>query len=179
MPSMKSLEVNLNNLTVLIADENDGARRILNELLHAMGARDIHAMNTFALAEQFVKSEPIDIFVCDMHLGDDKGAELVKTLRSIEGHRNGKIPILLTCSHIRQQELRASRDCGANMLLAKPYSVSALYDRLAWIAHKPRPFIWADGYKGPDRRFKDEEIEQEDRRQAAAADAAAKKKAAS
>lgn len=178
MAAMKNLEINLNNLTVLIADENDGARRILNELLHAMGARDIHAVATLPLAEQFIKSEPIDIFVCDMHLGDDKGAELVKTLRGIEGHRNGKIPILLTCSHIRQQELRASRDCGANMLLAKPYSVSALYDRLAWIAHKPRPFVWAEGYKGPDRRFKDEEIEQEDRRQAAA-QADAKKKAAS
>jgi two-component system chemotaxis response regulator CheY len=176
---LKNLEINLMNLTVLIADENDGGRRILNELLHAMGARDIHGVNSYELAEQFIKSEPIDVFVCDMHLGDDRGAELVKALRGIEGHRNGKIPILLTCSHIRQQELRASRDCGSNMLLAKPYSVSALYDRLAWIAHKPRPFIWAEGYKGPDRRFKDEEIEQEDRRAAAQAAANEKKRAAS
>lgn len=178
MSLSKNLEINLNNLTVLIADENDGARRILNELLHAIGAREIYAMNTYPQAERFLKAEPIDVFICDMHLGGDRGAELVKALREIEGHRNGKIPILLTCSHIRQQELSASRDCGANMLLAKPYSVSSLYDRLAWIAHKPRPFIWAEGYKGPDRRFKDEDIEQEDRRIAASEAAAEKQKAA-
>lgn len=179
MRPTKHLEINLNNLTVLIADENDGGRRILNELLHAMGARDIHAVDTLELAQQFIVSEPIDIFICDMHLGDDKGAELVRSLRAIEGHRNGKIPILLTCSHIREQELQASRDCGANMLLAKPFSVSALYDRLAWIAHKPRPFLWSEGYKGPDRRFKDEEVEQENRRLDNAAEEAAAENVAS
>lgn len=164
MSQTRELEVNLNNLTVLVADENDGSRRILSELLHAMGARDIHAVGTFALAQQFVTSEPIDVFVCDMHLGDDRGAELVASLRAMEGHVNKKIPVLLTCSHIRHQELKSSRDCGANMLLAKPFSVSALYDRLAWIAHRPRPFLISERYKGPDRRFKDQQIEQEDRR---------------
>lgn len=168
MSQNKNLEINLNNLTVLVADENDGMRRIVNELLHAMGARDIHMVGTFELAQQFVKSEPIDMFICDMHVGEDRGAELVATLRGMKNHVNNKIPVLLTCSHIRKLELKSSRDCGANMLLAKPFSVSALYDRLAWIAHKPRPFVWADGYKGPDRRFKDEELTQEDRRQSEA-----------
>lgn len=159
-----SLEINLNSLTVLIADENDGARRILNELLHAIGGREVYQTSTFAQAEQFIKAEPVDLFVCDLHLGDERGPELIKTVREMETHRNSKIPIMLTCSHTRTRELQSARDCGANMLLAKPYSVSALYDRLAWVAHRPRPFVRCEVYNGPDRRFKDQEIEQEDRR---------------
>ncbi|WP_417514808.1 response regulator [Minwuia sp.] len=164
------MEVSLDQLTILIADENDGSRRILNELLHAIGARDLHATSTFDLTQQFIKSEPVDLFICDSHLGGDRGAALIKEIRSIEGHPNGKIPMLLTCSHTRLRDLREARDCGVNMLLAKPYSVSSLYDRLAWIAHRPRPFVWAEGYKGPDRRFKDDEVE-EDRRGDGAASA--------
>ncbi len=141
-------------------------RRIVNELLRWVHGISIWSAPLNCAAVREIGT--IDMFICDMHVGEDRGAELVATLRGMKNHVNNKIPVLLTCSHIRKLELKSSRDCGANMLLAKPFSVSALYDRLAWIAHKPRPFVWADGYKGPDRRFKDEELTQEDRRQSEA-----------
>jgi len=93
----------------------------------------------------------------------------------MDNHVNAEIPVLLTCSHTRQKETMEARDCGANMLLAKPYNVSALYDRLAWMAHRPRPFVKCDVYRGPDRRFKDEEFDSEERRSTAAPEQTKKK----
>jgi hypothetical protein len=38
--------------------------------------------------------------------------------------------------------------------LLRPATSVALYRRIAWLARNERPFIEADTYAGPDRRFK-------------------------
>jgi hypothetical protein len=40
------------------------------------------------------------------------------------------------------------------MVIAKPMSPAALYDRLSWVALSRRQFVDAPSYFGPDRRFK-------------------------
>ena len=50
--------------------------------------------------------------------------------------------------------VKSARDCGANMVIAKPMSPSSLYERLTWVAFHPRKFIETATYFGPDRRFK-------------------------
>jgi two-component system chemotaxis response regulator CheY len=40
------------------------------------------------------------------------------------------------------------------MVIAKPISPAALYDRLSWVALNRRQFVDAPSYFGPDRRFK-------------------------
>src|SRR5258708_19552398 len=64
------------------------------------------------------------------------------------------MPILVMTSGPREATVKASRDAGANMLVAKPMSPANLYDRLAWVAFNPRQFIDTESYFGPDRRFK-------------------------
>ena len=58
-------------------------------------------------------------------------------------------------SHARAQNVERARDCGANLVLAKPISPKMIYDRLLWIAEDPRPFVLTRSYIGPDRRFKE------------------------
>jgi hypothetical protein len=50
-----------------------------------------------------------------------------------------------------------ARDAGANLVIGKPVSPRALFDRIAWVAKAPRPFIETANYAGPDRRFRDVE----------------------
>jgi CheY-like chemotaxis protein len=151
---MPGHDINLEPLTFLIADETDGARRILTDILLAMGARDIHSVSSFDQAEKFLTTERIDLLICDLHLGGARGPELIRTFRSIEQNPGRKIPILITCSHSRMRDVQAARDCGANLVIAKPFSVTGIYDRIAWIAHQPRKFVTSENYNGPDRRFR-------------------------
>jgi CheY-like chemotaxis protein len=64
------------------------------------------------------------------------------------------MPILVMTSDTREATIKAGRDAGANMVVAKPLSPANLYDRLAWVAFNPRQFIDTETYFGPDRRFK-------------------------
>ena len=65
------------------------------------------------------------------------------------------MPILVLSTYTQMRMLSATRDAGANLLLKKPLSAQALFDRLAWLARTPRSYIETKNYVGPDRRFKD------------------------
>lgn len=157
---MSSLEIDLEQMTILVADPQDGARRVISEMLHALGARNVIAVGTLEQASERMVTACVDALICDYRLGGNRGAEFIRTLRSDRSHVCRAIPVLMTCGHTRLRDVRESRDCGANLVLVKPYSVTALYDRLAWMAHRPRPFVSSGGYNGPSRRFQDFEEDQ-------------------
>ena len=46
----------------------------------------------------------------------------------------------------------AARDAGASEILAKPLTIKGLLDRLIAAVDRPRPFVRATTYAGPDRR---------------------------
>ena len=64
------------------------------------------------------------------------------------------MPILVITADTRTSTVKAARDCGANMVVAKPMSPASLYERLSWVAFHPRSFVETATYFGPDRRFK-------------------------
>jgi len=165
---MNKKDINLNPMQFLIADESSGARRIMTEILRAMGVQDIQSAASVLECEKSLVTTPCEVLICDYMIDGGKGPDLIRKIRAAQGHPARYIPILLTCSHSRLKDIQNARDCGANMVVAKPYSVTSLYDRLAWIAWRPRPFVRSDIYCGPDRRFKDEDVEENKRGVAAA-----------
>jgi len=48
-----------------------------------------------------------------------------------------------------------ARDAGVHEFLAKPLSAKGLYSRIRSIIERPRPFVRAGQYFGPDRRRRD------------------------
>jgi DNA-binding response OmpR family regulator len=62
----------------------------------------------------------------------------------------------MVAGHTKASKVKKARDCGANVIIARPFSPSTLLDRIVWIARDPRPFLEAADYAGPDRRFHDE-----------------------
>jgi len=161
---MQNKDVNLRPLLFMVADENQGARRIMTDILLALGVSDVHGEGGHKECQKALSVTPIDVLILDYQLGGGRGPELVREIRSDKDHLCRYIPILLTCSHTRLVDIQSARDCGANMVISKPYSVTSLYDRLSWIAYRPRPFVSSGGYCGPDRRFKDKPIVSQDRR---------------
>ena len=81
---------------------------------------------------------------------------VVRWLRRSGITPNCYAPVLLTSGHTPNAVVNKARDCGANFIIARPFSPSVLLDRIVWIARDPRPFLEAADYAGPDRRFHDE-----------------------
>jgi len=61
----------------------------------------------------------------------------------------------------------AARDHGVTEFLAKPFTVQAFFDRLVSVIIRPRAFVDAESYFGPDRRRRQTTISGPDRRQIA------------
>lgn len=151
---MKNPTVNLRDLVILVADPNAYARRITNGILRGFGANKVLEVEQSLTLFQVLSGQKIDILLCDTRLPPHGGLMLTRTIRRNANNENRTIPILLMSSDTGESTIKNARDAGANIVVAKPMSPKSLYDRLAWIAFNPRPFIDTATYFGPDRRFK-------------------------
>ena len=151
---MKNPTVNLRDLVILIADPNAYARRITNGILRGFGANKVLEAEQSLGLFQVLTGQKIDILLCDIRLPPHGGLAVTRSIRRNSHNENRTIPLLLMSSDTSESTVKNARDSGANMVVAKPMSPKALYDRLGWIAFNPRPFIDTETYFGPDRRFK-------------------------
>ena len=51
-----------------------------------------------------------------------------------------------------EKRVRMARDSGVTEFLKKPFTAESLYKRIEEIIERPRQFVRADSYIGPDRR---------------------------
>jgi two-component system chemotaxis response regulator CheY len=151
---MTDRTINLRDLVILVADPSPYLCMVIHGMLRGFGANKVlEVKNSFDLL-QTLSGQKIDILLCDGALPPHGGLSLTRTIRRNVNNENRTIPILVMTSDTREATIKNARDAGANMVVAKPLSPASLYDRLAWIAFKPRQFIDTATYFGPDRRFK-------------------------
>lgn len=145
--------LNLESLTFVVADDAANFRKIAVGILRDFGAGSIlEAKDGKDVLETLGRAQ-VDMLLCDTALPGINGFALTKKIRSEENpHRY--IPIVLLTSHTQQGNVERARDCGGNMVVAKPISPRSLYSRLQWAAENERAFIESANYCGPDRRFK-------------------------
>jgi two-component system chemotaxis response regulator CheY len=146
--------LNLQGINFLIADSNAYFCMICQSILRSFGATKIYeARNAMEVSRALVEQR-IDFLLCDALLPPSGGLELTRTIRWSVNSEYRTIPILILTSDTRLTTITTARDSGANMVVAKPVSVSGLYNRIAWVAFHPRSFVDSPTYFGPDRRFK-------------------------
>lgn len=173
---MKKPDLNLKGLSFLIADANPHFQSLIKGMLQGFGAKRIELATDGNIVLGRTRSELVDLLICDCYLPEMDGFDLVRAIRREENNPNRFTSIIVLTSHTQTHNVERARDCGANLVLAKPVSPKLLYERLLWVAEDPRPFVIGSDYVGPDRRFRiDLRDDQADRRGKAdgAAEAAA------
>lgn len=151
---MASLTMNLRDLVILVADPSSYISMLIHSMLRGFGTNKVMEVRNSNGVFQVLTGQKIDILICDARLPPHGGLALTRAIRRKEDNENRTIPILIMTSDVRETTIKLARDAGANMVIAKPLSPASLYDRLAWIAFNPRPFVDTASYFGPDRRFK-------------------------
>ena len=153
LPEIMLGTLNLESPTFIVADDAPNFRKIAVGILRDFGAGSIiEAKDGKDVLENLSRSQ-VDMLLCDTALPGINGFALTRKIRSEENpHRY--IPIVLLTSHTQQGNVERSRDCGGNMVVAKPISPRSLYSRLQWAAENERAFIESADYCGPDRRFR-------------------------
>jgi DNA-binding response OmpR family regulator len=106
---------------VLLVDDEDEIRRMLNRALTRVGYRVLQAVNA-AEAYEACATEEVDVIVSDVGLPDESGLVLARKLRL----RRPDARILLMSGYIDEQA--DVYPAAANAFLAKPFTLSELVE---------------------------------------------------
>ncbi len=154
----------LENVKFLVVDDNAFMRNIVRKVLNIFGAEKIDEASDGAEATQILKTSDPDIIICDWEMRPVDGMEFVKVVRTSAESPNIFVPIIMLSGHSETSRVTAARDFGVNEFVVKPFSASSLFDRIEAVIARPRPFVRAEHYFGPDRRRHNLLIKGPDRR---------------
>ncbi|HWQ86264.1 response regulator [Brevundimonas sp.] len=136
---------------VLIVDPNPHSARMLSEIIKGMGAAQIVIEPTGDRAlQRAAELEPGIVFT--ERTGDKLDGEVLarKLRRSHLGCR--RAPIIMVTAEATATTILGARDAGVHEFLRKPFTSADLFKRVENVALKPRDWVEAVGYVGPDRR---------------------------
>ena len=136
---------------VLIVDPSPHAARLLSDIMKGLGARDIVIQPTEKRALAAAADlEPGIIFTERGGEGLD-GESLARALR--RSHMDcRRAPIIMVTADATARTILGARDSGVHEFLRKPFTSADLLRRVENVALKPRDWVEAVGYVGPDRR---------------------------
>lgn len=152
---MAQPRMNLQNVSGLLVDRNHYYRSLMAQMLRGFGMKHIGTCDSGENAKEFCKHNPVDICLIEAELPDMSGADLVRWLRREQREPLRFVPVIVLSGYTQIRMLQAARDAGANLVLKKPASGQAMFDRIAWIGRTKRAYIETASYVGPDRRFRD------------------------
>ena len=142
----------LSQLYVMVVDDNEHARSLVRTILHTLGVRNLKLCGDAETAFAELANFPADIVVTDWEMPNASGVELTKRLRTDPNSPNPYIPVIMMTGHTERAKVIQARDAGVTEFLVKPISSRLLCQRLQAVIEKPRPFVRAKGFFGPDRR---------------------------
>jgi CheY-like chemotaxis protein len=142
------------NLRALIVEDNGHMRTLLRNLLNSIGIKEVTEAPDGAAAILLLQDRKCDLILSDMAMSPMDGIEFTRRIRSGETGANPYIPIIMVTGHTERHRVEMARDAGVTEFLVKPITAQNLYSRLAEIVERPRAFVRAESYFGPDRRRK-------------------------
>lgn len=136
---------------VLIVDPNVHSARLLVDIMKSLGARDVAVEPDDKRATKAAASlDPGIVFIERTGLGLD-GEALARGLRRSELTCR-RAPIIMVTADATASSIIGARDAGVHEFLRKPFTTVDLLKRVENVALKPRTWVEAVGYVGPDRR---------------------------
>ena len=136
---------------VLIVDPVASSARMLGDLMRNTAQTQIWTASTntrgLAAAEQV---DPLLIFV-ELSGDNVDGIDFARQLR--RSHMNCRqAPLIMVTATATAAAILAARDAGVHEFLRKPYTARDLLRRLEAVTLRPRDWVEAVDYIGPDRR---------------------------
>ncbi len=154
----------LSEISVIVADADDTVRKMTIDALKSLGFTKIRQARSGEQVLSLVKQQHTDLLLTEWDIESMNGVELVRYLRKGKDSPNQRLSVIMVTARNSADDVRLARDAGITEYLVKPFTVQSLCDRLFAIVEKPRDFVIAPGFTGPDRRRKPKEPKKPERR---------------
>ncbi|MDP8915689.1 MAG: response regulator [Pseudomonadota bacterium] len=136
---------------VLVVDPYEAYAKSCADMLRGIGAGQVEVMEHSRAAYERLESFQPDLIMTEFKGPGVYGFFLKRKLRKSNfGCRRSAV--IVATLEATAQDITAARDAGAHEFLRKPYSATDLFKRVENVCLKPRPWIEAVEYIGPDRR---------------------------
>jgi len=145
---------NFSGISALVIEPDRYSAGIVGQILRGFGVFELIVVTTGEEAKKLLESGRFHLLVTESLLPDVKLAALMRWVRR---HRNSNlrfISIVVLTGYTQYSWVTYARDAGANSVVRKPVAPITLFDHILWSAKLRRPFIDADHYAGPCRRFR-------------------------
>ncbi len=110
----------LEDLSVLVVDDNAQAVKLLSLVLEGIGVGRILTAKDGRMAQELLNAEHevIDLVICDGHMPDMPGLELLKTTR--KSHPN--LPFIMVTGNADPKFVAATEKLGISGFVQKPFA---------------------------------------------------------
>jgi CheY-like chemotaxis protein len=136
---------------VLIVDPAPGYVRLLADLMTGLGARQITTCGDGERALAMLADVDPQIIFTEFSGEKLDGLEFTQRLRRSRLNCR-QVPVIMTTAEATQQSILGARNSGVHEFLRKPFTAGDLFRRVENVMLKPRSWIEAQSYVGPDRR---------------------------
>jgi signal transduction histidine kinase/HPt (histidine-containing phosphotransfer) domain-containing protein len=120
----------LEGIKVLVVEDNDINRLVINRMLKDLHIQAEHANNGLE-ALDMIRQKAYDLVLMDIEMPVMNGYDCVRELRSIPNDRIGKIPVIAMTAHASKTEQDKCMDCGVNEYISKPFNPEELKSKIA------------------------------------------------
>lgn len=117
----------LATLEILIADDHEAMRALLQSVLARAGAECVRAARDTAQALSMLAERPADLVIADCQMPGASGLDFIAAIRAEPRYGAPRILMLTGRGDIAE----AARAAGADALLVKPVSPRALLETIA------------------------------------------------
>lgn len=152
----------LEQFSVLLAEDNPYLRSLMVQSLKALGVATVRAVNDGGGAIdvlKLLKHDPVragmmnvDIILSNWLMSPIDGLMLLRWVRRHKESPNRFLPFVMVTGYADHDKVADARDMGVTEILAKPFSVLSVSERLLQVIEHPRQFVHTPDYFGPDRR---------------------------
>ncbi len=143
-------------LKILVVEDHEPTRIFLKEVLQASGTSHLQIVADVKSALPLLKDRLLDLLICDLNLGEINGQALIRAVRLNPNFTNRYMPIIVLTGDSKPETVRELINLGINKFVSKPVSAQGLIEAIRNVLERPKAFITAKDYFGPDRRNRQE-----------------------
>jgi len=146
------------HISILIVEDNVYIRNTFENLLRSFQFGKIEKADNGEEAIKYLKmmkqsnNPGPDLIFSDLAMAPINGLMLLRWVRASKDCPNRMVPFLMISGAADRNYVNSARDLGVSEFIAKPFSVTSVYERFLEIIDYPRQFVTTQNYFGPDRR---------------------------
>ena len=119
------------NINVLVVDDNNINRLLINKVLGKWGAQADFAENGRQAVEKVTANKNYDVVLMDVYMPEMGGIEATKIIRSQQEPYFQQLPIIALTASMLSTEKEEISNAGMNDYILKPFEPKNLFEKLS------------------------------------------------